>query len=161
MIKITFRVNPATIEAMRTKGPSIIKILTTKISILMQQLSSYVAVEKLSGQIVTPRSGRLRGSVHALPTEILGTKIIGAVEAGSGPAFYASGLEYGGRSAFEIIATKKRALAFIADGKQVFAKRVQHPAQIARPFMRPSQEENRARILEELNDAVNRVVHGE
>ena len=162
MITITWNATPKTIELMRNKGARVVSVLTTRISILMQQLSSYVATQKLSGQVLTPQSGRLRGSVHALPTTIEGTKIIGAVESSGGPAFYGHVFENGGESDFIIRSVKARALRFISGGgESVFAQVAHHKAQIAKPFMRPSQEENRARIVAELNAAVNGVINGE
>ena len=161
MITINFKINPATIETMKAKGPSIVKILTTRISILMQQLVSYVQVTKLSGQIVTPRSGRLRGSVHALPTTIEATKIIGTVESSGSVAFYGHVFENDGQSDFQIRSVKARALRFISGGETIFAKVVNHKAQIARPFMRPSQDDNATKIVAELNAAVNGVINGE
>src|ERR1700733_7136385 len=102
MIKITWTVTPRTIELMRNKGARVVSVLTTKITILMQQLSSYVATQKLSGQVLNVKSGILRGSIHALPTTIEGTKITGAVEGAGGPAFYGHVHEFGGKSMFEI-----------------------------------------------------------
>jgi hypothetical protein len=158
MIKITWTVNPTTIENMRRKGPRIVAVLMAKMTVLMYQLSSYIQSTKLSGQVLGVRTGILRSSVHAIPATAQGTRLTAAVEAAGGPAFYGRIFENGGKSTYTILATKKRALSFIMDGKRVFAKSVNHPALKARPFMKPSEDENRAKIFKELNDAVNRVV---
>lgn len=158
MIKITFNVNPKTIEILRTKGARIVSVLTSTIGASMLKLAGYVQSRKLSGQVLAVRTGILRGSVHALPVEIQGTKIVGAVEGAGGPAFYGNIFETGGRSAFEILPVKARALSFITGGNRVFAMRVLHPPLKQRAFMEPSLQENEAKIRTELNAAVNNVI---
>jgi hypothetical protein len=169
MLKISFKSDATFIEVMRTKGPRIIMVLTTKVTSLMLRLASYVQSQKLSGQVLTPRTGVLRGSVNAIPATVEGTTITGAVEAAGGPAFYGhffekgtsdeSSMFWGGGRGYPIMAVKARALRFMIDGKVVFAKSVMHPPIIARPFMKPSLDENAANIESELRASVNEVIN--
>lgn len=86
MLKITFRNSAETIAAMRAKGPQIVSVIMSKLNVLAFQLSTKV-VGKLSGEVLTPRSGKLRGSVTTIPAHIeSGGKIIAGVESSSSMA---------------------------------------------------------------------------
>ncbi|MGD1210932.1 MAG: hypothetical protein ABR973_06195 [Candidatus Acidiferrales bacterium] len=161
MLTIKFLSSARNIELMRAKGPKIVQVLFSKVSMLTQMLASYVQQNKLSGQSLTPRSGNLRASVHAVPTEMQGTKIVGAVEAAGGTAFYGKFFEEGGKGAFRIAAKNKRSLMWEAGGSKHFAFAVIHPKIRQLPFMQPSLDENEANIRAELNAAVNQVISEE
>jgi hypothetical protein len=158
MLRMSWRAAPETIAAFKAKGPRLVQVLSTKITILMSQLSSYVAREKLSGQMLKVQTGLLRASVHPVPTEIQGTKIVGSVVAAESPVSYGVALEKGSR-AHQVLAVKANLLRFIIDGKAHFAKSVQIPAQAPRPFMALSEAENASMIYEELNKSVGEVIN--
>lgn len=145
---------------MRTKGPRIISVLTTKLTILMRQLQGYIQSQKLSGQVLHVRTGVLRASVNAIPTTFSGTSIIGGVDAAASdsPAFYGAVHEFGGKSAFDILPVKARALSFLMNGKQVAFAKVHREPLPARPFMRPSLEENAEKIRASLQEAVREAI---
>ena len=160
MLRISFQGEPRVIEGLKTKGPQIVSVLTTKLSALMLQLSSYIVGKKLSGQVLHRVTGTLAGSVHATPTERTGEKIIGGVEAAGGPAFYGRSFELGElhSTGTYVVPVKARALSFMLDGKRVFAMRVLRKPLEARPFMAPSLAENAGSIRSQLNIAMNEVL---
>jgi len=158
MLTIKFISSARNIDLMKAKGPKIVQVLFSKVSMLTQMLSSYIQQNKLSGQVLTPRTGNLRASVHAVPTEMQGTKIVGAVEAAGGTAFYGKFFEEGGKGAFRIAAKNKQSLMWTSGGSKHFAFAVTHPQIRQLAFMQPSLEENKDRIVAELTDAVNKVI---
>lgn len=113
---------------------------------------------KLSGEVLAVRSGRLRQSVFA-EIDADGGDPVGRV--GVDPAVpYAAILEFGGRTAaHEIAARKAQALHFVAGGKAVFARRVQHPGSkipehsYLRSALRESADEIRDRLRQAVRDA--------
>jgi hypothetical protein len=146
------------LSAFRRKGPRIAEVLRGKLTSLMYMLSAYVVQRKLSGQVLHRRTGILAGSVHAVPAVFEGLKIVAGVEAGaSGPAaLYAAAHELGGIKAYDIIATRARALAWMnSGGHKIFAKRVLHPAMTARPFLSTSLDENANDIRAQLQSALD------
>jgi hypothetical protein len=160
LLKISFQGNPYSwLQLMREKGPRLVNVLATKMNVLLFQLGAYVQTEKLSGQALNPRTGKLRASVHAIPVSVQGTKLVGAVEAAGGPAFYGVVHESGGTREYEIRAVKARALAFIVGSKQRFAKSVIHPPIKQAAFMRPSLDENAEHIRSELQKSVDEVIN--
>jgi hypothetical protein len=158
MLKITWKANESTIAAMRAKGPRIVSVLMSKVNLLMTQLGSFVQTQKLSGQVLGVRSGKLRASISALPTQLVGTKIIGTVQQDPTIAFYGRANEFGLLHPWEIVASKQRFLKFISDGKVNFRRSVTHPPLPPRPFFAPSEMENAGKILAELNTSIRKVV---
>jgi hypothetical protein len=155
MLKISMTGGERLVEGLKTKPVTILNVLSSKLTQLMFQLQRYIVTQKLSGQILKRRTGILAGSVRAIPATLEGTKIVAAVEAGGGPAFYGAVHEHGGTHAYPIVAVRARALAFMMDGKKVFAKSVMHPAAQMRAFMAPSLAENEANIRAELQLALD------
>ena len=100
---------------------------------------------KLSGELLQPRSGRLRASIRAE---------IGETSARiSSDAPYTRVQEYGGRIAVpEIVPVNAKTLAFAYGGKLVFAKRVAaHTVDIPeRSYMRSSLSEFEAGFLSDI-----------
>ncbi len=159
ILNISFTTRPEVITALQTKGTRIVQVLTVQLNKLMFMLQSYIAGQKLSGQVLKVQTGVLRASVRAIPATLEGTNILAGVESSGGPSWYGKIHEYGGSHAYSIVAVKARALRFVMGGRVVFAKRVLHPAIAARPFMRPSLEENADQIRAELNAAINGVIN--
>jgi hypothetical protein len=156
-LKFTLSGDPTFKERMRTLGPRVIDVLSTKLNGLMFQLSSFIVSTKLSGQILHRKTGALAGSVRvSSPAMLVGGVIKGTVSAG-GPPLYARALESGSRG-HQIFATKARALSFMTHGKRVFAKSVSHPGNIAYQYMRLSAKQAGDEIRVALEDAVNREI---
>jgi hypothetical protein len=155
MLEITLRSDLQKLHAaLKAKPLEIVNALTGRLNRVMEMLASYIVREKLSGQMLRRRTGILAGSVHTIPATIQGTQIKAGVRSSEGPAFYGRVLEEGSR-AHQIFAVKSRALAFVMNGKQVFARSVMHPGTAARPFMRSSLAENEASIRAALQEALD------
>ena len=157
MIRITWKANLETISALRSKGPRVVAALMSKLNILMFGLSKSVQTQKLSGQMLTPRTGKLRASVHPVLATLSGTRISAAVEAAGSPLAYGNILHEGSR-AHTVVATKARMLAFLVDGKQRFAKAVSHPGTTPKPFMSATEQESATMIHSELEQTLRQVV---
>ena len=97
---ITAKIDTAIADALRAKGINLLDALKLKMTSLMISLEGRIVATKLSGDPLHHRTGKLAGSVHAIPAEMQGTNIVGAVESSGGPAFYGRIHEYGGT--FEI-----------------------------------------------------------
>jgi hypothetical protein len=100
------------------------------------------------------------GSVRVVPAHVVGATIQGGVKVGGSVALYAKFFEepgVGGTRAHTIIATKARALKFMMHGREVYAKSVFSPGLMARPFLRPSLEENAGSIRDRLQAAIDHV----
>jgi hypothetical protein len=154
MIKFTLPPTQQIYSLFKTKGGRAAEVLFVRVNQLMHQLASRVVTEKLSGNPLHRRTGVLAGSVHATETTISATKISGAVEAASGPAFYGVAHEYGTTGPYEITAVRARALQFVVGGREVYAKSVMHPAMPQRAFMRPTEVESADWIRNELEAAL-------
>lgn len=105
--------------------------LADKADALRQALEAQV-IANLSGAILTPRSGRLLGSISS-DVDDDGSGPAATVESDDVP--YAGILEYGGKTAaHDILPSKAKALAFVTGGAQRFAKIVHHPGSTIRAF---------------------------
>jgi len=142
------------ISATAAKAAAAESALTDKLNELDLRMQQYIVGEELHGQVLKQRSGRLAGSIRAIPASRSGSEITGAVEGGGGPAFYARVHEYGGQKEYPIVPVNAKALMFQAGGETIFAKRVNHPPLPERPFMRPALQNMKATIIEELQETL-------
>jgi hypothetical protein len=127
----------------------------------MLQLQAKVVGEKLQGQVLQHRTGKLSASIRAIPVTQEGGVIVGIVEGGGGPAFYGRIHEYGG--VFEIPEFQRRVTG---GGKEAINSRTQkkvpgtvraHTATFPeRSFMRSSLAEHRDAIFAGLTQAVRK-----
>jgi phage gpG-like protein len=110
---------------------------------------------KLSGEVLHVRTGALRRSIFNAVTDEP-TSVIAKV-ASSGDVKYAGAHEFGAHiPPHDIVPVKAQALAFMAGGKLVFAKRVHHPGATIpeRSFLRSSLTDMREEIVSGLKQAV-------
>jgi len=128
--------------------------LAGKAEILSTALVDKIRNEKLSGDPLQSRSGALAASIAAEvaadPDQIVATIASSGVK-------YAAIQEYGGQtSPHEILPTKGDVLAFVVNGAQHFARRIEHPGSTIpeRSYMRSSLDEMNDEIVAELSDAV-------
>ena len=113
--------------------------LQAKADLLAAALTAHVVNDKLSGQVLAVRSGRLRAAI-ASDVAIDGDAVRARVFVGPGVKFAAI-QEFGGRTAaHDIVPDKARALAFVVAGRRVFARIVHHPGSTlpARSYLRSS-----------------------
>jgi hypothetical protein len=144
--------NQRVAAALRAKGPQIIEAVLRKMNSLTLQLQAKIVGEKLQGQVLQHRTGKLAGSIRMIPAVVEGESVVGAVEGGGGPAFYGRVHEYGG-----MFNVKGRMIT------EVFGRKVKSPHESRaytatfpeRSFMRTSLEEMRQRFFEGLTQATN------
>jgi phage gpG-like protein len=128
--------------------------LAAKAAELSAALADRVTNDKLMGTVLNARSGALRDSIGA---EVLADSDGVFATVGSfGDVKYAAIQEYGGKTAAHgILPSKAQALAFVVDGAQRFARKVEHPgSQIPeRSYLRSSLEEMSDEIVSSLAEA--------
>ncbi len=128
--------------------------LDAKAAELAAALVDLIQNDKLSGAVLNLRSGALRDSIVAsISADADG--VVASVHS-TGDVKYAAIQEYGGKtSAHEILPVKAQALAFVIDGAQHFARRVEHPGSLIpkRSYLRSSLDDMRDDILGALADA--------
>lgn len=123
------------------------------------ELAGYIKADKLSGQVLNRRSGRLSASVHPV-TEQTSSSISGGAGGGAGVP-YAKIHEFGGMiPAHQIVAKNAQALSFTVDGIKRFAKSVQIPdvQMPERSYMRSAFKEEAPRGIEMLRAAVKEAI---
>jgi hypothetical protein len=148
-------------ELLAVKSKRLHEVLYTKVQAITYQLQNKV-VAKLSGDVLRVKTGTLRGSVTASTTDAGGV-ITGTVEAGKGASYpYAMAHTMGRESAYQITASRAKALAFQLSVKQgaerVLARYVTHPPIPATQFVRRALEESKDEIIRELGRAVTDVL---
>jgi phage gpG-like protein len=129
--------------------------LGDKVQNRAQALYAQVVEVNLDGGVLNARSGALRDSIQ-LEVQPQDARIAATIYA-NGDAPYAAILEFGGKtSAHEILPDKAKALAFLMNGKQVFARRVQHPGSTftARSYLGSALDDQSDDIVQGLQDAV-------
>jgi len=132
----------------------IVAAIQTKMNAVTINLQQHVIHDKLHGQVLKQRSGRLAKSIQRL-VQRLGEIVTGLVFS-SGDVKYARIHEYGGRTApHDIVPKKAEALAFAIGGKTVFAKIVHHPGSEIpeRSFLRSSLADQATEIAAGLKKA--------
>jgi len=124
--------------------------LVAKAGVLAAKLQAKIG-QKLSGDVLQMKSGALAGAIGVTIEEFAGGVV--ARIATSPDVKYAAIHEYGGViPPHQIVPDKARALAFLVEGKQTFAARVNLPA-IAMPergYMRTSLVE----MADDIRDAL-------
>jgi phage gpG-like protein len=141
-------------ERLEAYPAAVAAALEAKAAELAAALVDLIQNDKLSGGVLGMRSGALRDSItagfSADPDGVVAS--VGS----EGDVKYAAIQEYGGKTgAHEILPVKAQALAFVADGIQRFARRVEHPGSLIpeRSYLRSSLDDVRDEILDALADA--------
>ncbi len=153
---ITVEVDDTSARLWLTELPDKVRVsLEYEISILAQKLRNHVISDKLLGQVLNRKTGRLGQSIQervdSTPTGVTG------VVYSSGDVPYARIHEYGGKTAAHVIEAKNgQALAFMWRGKQAFFKKVNHPGSVMpeRSYMRSSLADLKDEIVERMKRAV-------
>ncbi len=101
----------------------------------------------------------LRGSIRPQEPQgsfEAGTLSVDVTAGGLGGVSYARHVEFGTSGPYEITPKRKSALAFPLRGRAglVIVKRVMHPGNRARPFMRTALDESRTEIVETMGDLI-------
>lgn len=155
MLSIEFFGDKA-LEQKLQENPSVIRrALIAKVMSLTLKLEAHVKQDKLSGQVLHAKTGALRRAI-ASRFDLTDTTITGTVYV-SGDVKYAHIHEYGGRTMpHDIVPVKAKALAFMMNGKQVFAKMVHHPGSVMpeRSYLRSSLADMRNEIVSGIEETL-------
>jgi phage gpG-like protein len=147
-------------EALRFDPGRFYGAVENKMAALMDRLREKITGEKLSGQVLARRTGRLAGSVTE-PTITRDDAIItGEITAGEG-VLYALPHEFGGAGSYPIKAVNKQALRMMLDGKETFRKMVLHKAALKRSYFYSAVEEMREEFIAGLKQACIEGISGE
>ncbi len=122
---------------------------------LAEKLRSHIVDDKLRGQVLNRRTGRLGQSIQQR-VDSSAASITGTVYS-AGDVKYAAIHEFGGHiPAREIVAKNAKALSFVMNGNRVFAKSVQWPGanMPQRSYMRSSLADMKDEIIEKMTIAV-------
>ena len=131
-----------------------------KMSMIMDRLHEKITGEKLSGQVLNRRTGRLAASVSEPGVSRDGSIITGEITAGEGVP-YALPHEYGGRASYTIRTVDKRALRMLIGGKELFRRMVEHKPAIKRSYFYSAVDEMRDEFKEALREACVEGISGE
>lgn len=135
--------------------------LLRKVSELALRLEAKVKREKLMGQVLKHRSGRLLRSIQHKVEQSPGA-VTGKVYS-SGDVKYAGIHEYGGKTPPHVIEAKNaKALVFMRAGKAVFYQRVNHPGSVMpeRSYLRSTLREMKPEIVSGLEKTVKETLRG-
>lgn len=103
-------------QYIRGKANNLRVALAKKLTFLMLKLASKIQTEKLQGQVLQHRSGKLSGSIRSEGVREEGGMLIGSVQGAGGVAWYGQVHEAGGRGPYKIVPVNKLALAFFPSG---------------------------------------------
>jgi phage gpG-like protein len=154
MLNIKILGDDALIARLRSMPDNVRKKLLAKVTALAFELERKIKGDKLSGQVLNVRSGKLRASIHSSASQTE-TSTIGKA-ASSGDVKYAAVHEFGGTIQVPEIVAKGKALAFMQNGKMAFYKKVAaHTVKMPeRSYMRSSLADMKDRIIAEMTEAV-------
>jgi hypothetical protein len=158
----------AAAEQLRAKGPRAILALVNRMNSLMVRLQAHIVSEKLQGQVLHHRTGKLSNSIRVIEAHVDGTKLIAGVEGAGGPAWYGVLHETGGT--FEVPAYTRR-IGYNA--KDEITRLLTHAGRVRkavvrtqnvsvrahsitfpeRSFMRSSQQDMQGQITTEIQEA--------
>lgn len=123
-------------------------------------LEAKVKAQKLSGQVLGVRTGRLRASISQSSARAPGDSRSRFVSTPTASLYYVgTNVAYGGAWEFgsrahDIVAKNALALRFEIGGQVFFRRRVHIPAQSPRPFLAPALQEMKPMIIERLRMAL-------
>lgn len=135
----------------------VVAAVATKMRLVTINLQRFIVQEKLNGQVLNQRSGKLARSIQQ-DSHTDGDEVVGEVFS-AGDVKYAGIHEFGGTTPpHDIVPNKASALAFMIGGKQIFAKIVHHPGSRIpeRSYMRSSLAEQADDIIDGLKEAAIR-----
>lgn len=154
MISASFNNTDArVVAALREKAPRVEESLVRKMDSVTLRLQAHIVEDKLQGQVLQHRSGKLAGSIRQIPPTFDGQTVTGEVQGGGGPAFYGRAHEYGAHIP-ERLPVNARVLHWTGpSGESVFAMHAAAFDLPERSFMRSSLEDMGGSIVEELQAA--------
>ena len=158
MFSADFDSGQAMIDRLAGAADLVTQLVSAKMTEMAEELRKHVVDDKLSGQVLKRRSGKLANSIRAEVTADgngIGVRVF------SEGVPYADIHEYGGKTrAHDIYPDKAKVLAFVMGGRKVFARVVHHPGSQMpeRSYMRSSAAELHAHIAEEVAEAARQAL---
>lgn len=165
IVNVTVSGDRELIQRLEHMPAAVNQALYIKILTLALKLENLVKTGKLNGQVLNRVTGALARSIHN-KVDRTAQSVIGHVFS-SGDVKYAGIHEYGGHTQPHVIEPKKASvLAFMKNGAQVFARRVNHPGSKfpERSFLRSGLHDMSVEISAGMKkavvDAIQKQVHG-
>lgn len=159
MDSIVLSVNASGLQGyLERKRSSVVNMLTERVNAVNAMFADRVRAN-LSGGVLQTRSGKLLGTVQQNDASASGKTITGSVQAGGAEAPYGAYFEEGGTSYYTIRPVNARVLAFMSEGKQIFAKSVNHPPIPRLPWFSPEAEAIAPEMQTQLQDAINEALN--
>jgi hypothetical protein len=158
MIRIEFTGDLSQVLAFREDA--FMQKVSDKMLALFDKLQEKITGEKLSGQVLARRTGRLAQSVSDPEISREGELIVGELTAGERVP-YAWVHKAGGTRGYTIRPVTKDFLRAMIGGKAVFRKMFEHPPLPQRAWFDPSVEEMKGEFLQGLREAVIEGFNGE
>jgi hypothetical protein len=174
MIRLSFNGSDTRVaEQLEATTPRMMGALVYRLDALDTMLQSKIVAEKLQGEVLHHRTGKLSGSIRTVAAIIAGDQITGSVEGAGGPAWYGRVHEDGGvydvpehmrRVGFNVkgetvkLLTGRGAIrkeVFGVEERPVRAHTITFPQ---RSFMASTQRENEPEFIEALQDTMDRTV---
>lgn len=144
-------------------SPAVHAALLKKVWELVLKIEAYIKTNKLNGQVLNRRTGKLARSI-ASEVEDNFERIIGIIFQ-SADVPYGAIHEFGGKTAAHVIVPKKASVLRFWDksGQKVFARKVNHPGSVMpeRSYMRSSLSDFSTQISLGLKEAVVNAVAAE
>lgn len=174
-------------QRVREKYPRLVVEIKKTLDAKHVTMQARIVRDKLSGQVLKHRTGKLANSIRFISATESGQTIAGGVEGAGGPAFYGRFHEFGTERSYEIKPVNAKALAFFpsggslrpgqqrtllrnlskgrsgsaqafAEGGGVVVKSVIHPPITKRSYLVSTQDEMKQEIQTALQDTTNRVM---
>ena len=161
MIRVDVTGDQAALDRMQSLPSEVRLALQRKMALLTIKLYRHIVLNKLSGQVLSTVSGRLKRSV-TFDTQQTGDQIVSEVYT-DGSAPYDTIHEFGGKTPAHVIEpVKAKALSYLQDGKRVFYKRINHPGSRMpeRSYMRSALHDMEQEITDELTAAFTQALRG-
>lgn len=166
-ISATFDGTDAQVEKQLIEsGPAAVGRIINTGNAQLLRLQQRIVLDKLQGQVLHHRTGKLGASIRMEPMKAEGTQLVGAVTGGGGPAWYGRLHEYGGtfQAQRHSVAHFGKGITGIGHvGKKIRALEQRRTATVytihfpERSFMRSSLEELRGSIQAEMAGALGHV----
>lgn len=129
--------------------------LEGKMTQLMEKLREKIVGQKLAGEFLQRRTGKLADSFGAPTIETTGASVVsGDISGAGGDAFYGQIFEKGGASSYLIRPVNKKAIRMMIGGKEQFAHLVLHPPQIQRAFLTSAVEDMEEEFREGIRECI-------
>lgn len=147
----------STVRSLRLLPTEIRAQLEARMSKNLIRLQAHIVADKLQGQVLHHRTGKLSASIRVIPPRFEGDSLVGAVEGAGGPAWYGRIHEFGGTF------MRHTAMRFGASGRgrarSLLHRRMGTFATYPeRSFMRSSFDDLRESMMTDLIAGINQAV---